>query len=73
MPFLINCIYTSLCIDKLSYGIKLYLFQLIICYENYSLLDCPAEWQLGFQDPATPVMEGIIHFHNHIIASFLRF
>jgi cytochrome c oxidase subunit 2 len=24
-------------------------------------------WQLGFQDPATPVMEGIIHFHNDLM------
>jgi len=24
-------------------------------------------WQLGFQNPATPLMEGIINFHNHIM------
>lgn len=67
MPFLINWSYTFLCIDKLISSVKLHFFQLIVCYENYSLLDCPAEWQFGFQDPATPVMEGIIHFHNHIM------
>jgi len=26
------------------------------------------KWQLGFQDPATPIMEGIINFHNDIIS-----
>jgi cytochrome c oxidase subunit 2 len=24
-------------------------------------------WQIGFQSPATPLMEGIINFHNHIM------
>jgi len=24
-------------------------------------------WQFGFQSPATPLMEGIINFHNHIM------
>jgi cytochrome c oxidase subunit 2 len=24
-------------------------------------------WQFGFQAPATPIMEGIINFHNHIM------
>ena len=30
-------------------------------------LDCPEPWQLGFQDPATPVMEGIIDFHHDVM------
>lgn len=29
--------------------------------------DAAGPWQLGFQDPATPVMEGIINFHNDIM------
>lgn len=29
--------------------------------------DAPESWQLGFQDPATPIMEGVIHFHNHLM------
>ncbi len=29
--------------------------------------DAPENWQIGFQDPATPIMEGIIHFHNHLM------
>jgi hypothetical protein len=29
--------------------------------------DAAKPWQLGFQFPATPTIEGIIHFHNDII------
>lgn len=29
--------------------------------------DAAEPWQLGMQDPATPVMEGIINFHNHLM------
>ena len=32
-----------------------------------SCLDMAEPWQLGFQDPATPVMEGIINFHNDLM------
>jgi cytochrome c oxidase subunit 2 len=28
--------------------------------------DAPSPWQCGFQDPATPVMEGIIDFYNDL-------
>ena len=30
-------------------------------------LDSAEPWQTGFQDPATPVMEGIINLHNDIM------
>ena len=30
-------------------------------------LDCPEPWQMGFQDPATPVIEGIIDFHHDVM------
>lgn len=30
-------------------------------------LDAAENWQLGMQDPATPMMEGIINFHNHLM------
>lgn len=33
---------------------------------NISYLDIAESWQLGFQDPATPVMEGIINFHHDL-------
>jgi cytochrome c oxidase subunit 2 len=29
--------------------------------------DAPEAWQLGLQDPATPILEGMIHFHNYIM------
>lgn len=31
------------------------------------LCDAAEQWQLGLQDPATPIMEGIINFHNHLM------
>lgn len=31
------------------------------------LLDSAEAWQTGFQDPATPVMEGIVNLHNDIM------
>lgn len=31
-----------------------------------TLLDVVENWQIGFQDPATPVMEGIINFHHDL-------
>lgn len=34
--------------------------------KNISYLDIAESWQLGFQDPATPVMEGIINFHHDL-------
>jgi len=30
-------------------------------------LDAAVPWQMGFQDPATPVMEGIINFHHDLL------
>ena len=35
--------------------------------ELTNTLDCAEPWQLGFQDPATPVMEGIIDFHHDVM------
>lgn len=32
-----------------------------------SFQDAARPWQMNFQDPATPIMEGIINFHNHIM------
>jgi len=32
-----------------------------------TFLDVAEPWQLGFQDPATPVMEGIIKFHHDLM------
>jgi len=36
---------------------------------NKSVVQCEAAepWQLGFQDPATPIMEGIVNLHHDIM------
>jgi cytochrome c oxidase subunit 2 len=39
----------------------------LIFSTTFALNDAPEPWQFGFQDPATPIMEGIINFHNHIM------
>jgi len=43
----------------------------IICslffFNNITVFaDAPKHYQLSFQDPATPIMEGIIHFHHDL-------
>ena len=35
--------------------------------QTVALSDAAEPWQLGFQDPATPIMEGIIEFHNNLM------
>jgi hypothetical protein len=32
-----------------------------------SLCDFAQRWQVDFQDPATPIMQGIINLHNHVM------
>lgn len=34
---------------------------------SFAFLDSAKPWQMGFQDSATPIMEGIVNFHNHIM------
>lgn len=34
---------------------------------NVSFCDSAEPWQLGFQDPATPIMEGIINLHHDLM------
>ena len=33
---------------------------------SYVYADAPEPWQINFQDPATPVMQGIIDLHHDI-------
>ena len=56
-----NYITNFVCPDKVLINIK----------SIYCLSDAPADWQLLFTDPATPVMEGIINFHHHIMIVIL--
>jgi len=39
----------------------------LIFYRQNIFLDISEPWQLGFQDPATPIMEGIINFHHDVM------
>nr|YP_004062181.1 cytochrome c oxidase subunit 2 [Gracilariophila oryzoides]ADR03197.1 cytochrome c oxidase subunit 2 [Gracilariophila oryzoides]APC24920.1 cytochrome c oxidase subunit 2 [Gracilariophila oryzoides] len=47
--------------------------KLIICpfltffFSSFLFNDTPENWQLGFQDPATPIMEGIINLHHDLM------
>ncbi len=49
----------------------LYIFNTFFNKKIFSLADVSNEWQLGFQDPATPVMEGIINFHHDLMSIIL--
>jgi cytochrome c oxidase subunit 2 len=42
------------------------MFFLSLSYNNL-VLDIPRPWQLGFQDPATPIMEGLINVHHEVM------
>lgn len=35
--------------------------------KNFVFCDAAFPWQIGFQDPATPIIVGIIQFHNYLI------
>ena len=45
----------------------IFFFSLLFVPSNIAFLDAAEPWQIGFQAPATPLMEGIIVFHNHIM------
>ena len=34
---------------------------------NWYNLDVAEAWQLGFQDPASPIMEEIVNFHHYVM------
>lgn len=36
-------------------------------FQSAAFADATTSWQLGFHAPATPIAEGIINFHNHIM------
>ena len=36
-------------------------------FQYLSFCDAPEPWQLYLQDPATPILEGMIYFHNYLI------
>jgi len=42
---------------------------MVFSFKNFFMVaaDAAKPWQLGFQDPATPTIEGIIRFHHDMI------
>nr|YP_009058567.1 cytochrome c oxidase subunit 2 [Sargassum hemiphyllum]AIM19590.1 cytochrome c oxidase subunit 2 [Sargassum hemiphyllum]UDY71314.1 cytochrome c oxidase subunit 2 [Sargassum hemiphyllum var. chinense] len=48
---------------------SLFVFSVFKPY-NTAYMDAPHPWQVGFQDPATPIMEGIISF-NGLLMTFM--
>jgi cytochrome c oxidase subunit 2 len=54
------------------YALVLYKFFrniMFTSFENFFFTHCDAaeSWQIGIQDPATPVLEGMIYFHNYLM------
>ena len=43
------------------------LYPLIFFLPSLTFADTAQDWQLGFQDPATPIMEGIINLHHDLM------
>ena len=41
--------------------------EIIIKTNLFAHCDAPEVWQLGVQDPATPIAEGMIFFHNYLM------
>nr|AYR06674.1 cytochrome c oxidase subunit II [Rhodogorgon sp.] len=47
--------------------IFLLVFSTIFLFPSIVLSDAAENWQVGFQDPATPIMEGIINLHHDLM------
>nr|ANH09500.1 cytochrome c oxidase subunit 2 [Coeloseira compressa] len=48
--------------------IFIFITYLHLLFDNFIVLNDNAEyWQIGFQDPATPIMEGIINLHHDLM------
>jgi len=43
----------------------LVLFQIL--FQFVTFCDAAEPWQIGIQDPATPIMEGMLYFHNYLM------
>nr|YP_010372562.1 cytochrome c oxidase subunit 2 [Myagropsis myagroides]UPE50199.1 cytochrome c oxidase subunit 2 [Myagropsis myagroides] len=57
---------------KRAYNLFIYLLFVFSVFKPYNMayMDAPHPWQVGFQDPATPIMEGIISF-NGLLMTFM--
>lgn len=45
---------------------KFLISTILVNFIGVSLADAAEPWQIGFQDPASPAMEGIINLHNEL-------
>lgn len=43
------------------------MFVLGLCMPVYARMDAPEPWQMGFQDPATPIAQGIMDLHHDLM------
>ena len=53
------------------FTLTVYFFEIIKFFFAVCFCDAAESWQLGLQDPASPVFEGMIFFHNYLVF-FLR-
>jgi cytochrome c oxidase subunit 2 len=47
------------------------ILNLILKFDLFASCDAAQAWQLGIQDPATPVAEGMISFHHYLMFSLV--
>ena len=64
----INIIYIVMKLNNLKTNLKMFgAMVAAMLTNNISLMDAAKNWDMDFQDPASPVMEGIISFHNDLM------
>lgn len=66
----IRDIYICICYvyQKISqFCMALKMFVLGLCMPVYARMDAPEPWQMGFQDPATPIAQGIMDLHHDLM------
>jgi|LauGreSuBDMM15SN_2_FD.fasta_scaffold58118_1 cytochrome c oxidase subunit 2 len=64
----INIIYLVMKLNNLKTNLKMFgAMVAAMLTNNVSLMDAAKNWDMDFQDPASPVMEGIISFHNDLM------
>jgi cytochrome c oxidase subunit 2 len=49
-----------------AFRLPLLFISFYLCREYGSFADTPWDWQIGFQDPASPVMQGLIDLHHDV-------
>ena len=53
------------------FTLTVYFFEIIKFFFAVCFCDAAKSWQLGLQDPASPVFEGMIFFHNYLVFFFV--